>query len=197
MQAGWGLGVGMAGGGGVAGFGARTARASPPRAVLPGQPPPANLPPPQARLLGRNEGRTDDNAATIRKRFAVCRAAGGPGLRRGPGPPPPPPPPRDPCDALGPPPGQPPSGRIPPTPPPPPGSRPQVFQESSMPVVAHYEALGKARRRGAPRGGEGEGQTRGRPRCWRGPGPTCHDPPSTTPFLWPTDGRDAASRRWR
>jgi UMP-CMP kinase len=29
----------------------------------------------EARLLGRNEGRTDDNAATIRKRFAVFQEA--------------------------------------------------------------------------------------------------------------------------
>jgi len=45
----------------------------------------------ETRLLGRNEGRTDDNAETIRKRF-------------------------------------------------------KVFMESSMPVVQHYESLGKVRR---------------------------------------------------
>ena len=45
----------------------------------------------ERRLLGRNEGRTDDNEATIRKRF-------------------------------------------------------HVFQESSLPVVAHYDKVGKVAR---------------------------------------------------
>ena len=112
----------------------------------------------ERRLLGRNEGRTDDNIETIRKRFKVCvcacvcvfgererawvrgrvcvwrvrerrtpRAAGAlvpsTHARAHPRPHPHPHPP----------------------------THAQVFLESSLPVVQHYEALGKVARINADR----------------------------------------------
>ena len=79
------------------------------------------------RLMGRNEGRTDDNMDTIKKRFKVRRLLPGPLLRS-----------LGRCSAM------------------PHVLRVnlvtsandfmQVFLDSSMPVVQHYEELGKVRR---------------------------------------------------
>lgn len=109
-------------------------RASPDLPRLTAPPLPTLLQVMERRLLGRNEGRTDDNIETIRKRFRVCagarrrrrslrRWAEAPGLRR---------------MRCGP------ATSLPP-------SLPQVFLEQSLPVISHYEALGRVARINADR----------------------------------------------
>lgn len=80
----------------------------------------------ERRLLGRNEGRTDDNIETIRKRFKVIFTQTAPDFRLG-------------CLVK------------------PAASKfrcmapLQVFIDSSLPVIQHYEALGKVARINADR----------------------------------------------
>ena len=73
----------------------------------------------ERRLLGRQEGRTDDNLETIRKRFKVRMCSAPPATARAPG--------LAPVAAERP-------GRV-----------PQVFMDSTLPIINFYEAKGRVR----------------------------------------------------